>query len=247
MDTQDNAEKTQEQKQVNTEKVTDNQEQKTETYTRAELDTQIGKVQSTFEKKWRDADGKAQKAQEALTEATQKYTDLEDKVTSLEREREKQMFSGLEDLPQTEKLKSLYDKISTERDNILKRQRELDKVQGEAAEGLKFRDATKLSKEVREQYPDVLIDPEDLMDCKTYAEMQVKVKDIVLESYKIQAKPKEKEKILPDKVDSGTTTPSSLGRIWTASEIENMSPDERFKLRGEIRKAGVEGRIDTNR
>jgi hypothetical protein len=246
MESQDNAEKTQEAPQVNTEAPTDNQEQKTETYTREDVDKEISKVQSTFEKKWRDADSKAQKAQAALDEANNKYTALEDKITALERERERAMFNGIEDLPQAEKLKSLYAQVDKERDDIRDRQRELQKVQGEAAEGLKFRDATKLTKEIKEQYPNVLIDPEDLMDCKTYAEMQVKAKDLVLESYKTP-KASGKEKIIPDKVDSGNQTPSSVGRIWKASEIENMSPEERFKMRGEIRKAGEEGRIDATR
>ena len=240
-------ETSQEPNEVNTQEGTDEEKSKTVVYTQQQLDSAVGKAKATIEGKWRESDRKAQAAESRLTETADRLSDLEDKLARAERDRDERLFAGMEDEPSTQRLKVLYGQVAKTQDDLRKRERELNKVQAEAFDGLKFRDATNTSKEIKKNYG-IEVDPEELMTCKSWEDMQIMAKDLVIKglSTKEPEKTKETESRLPKHIDSGTQVASGTGRVFKGSEIQNMTPKERFDLHSEISKATQEGRVKMN-
>lgn len=115
-----------------------------------------------------------------------------------------------------------------------KREKELLKTQSlEVAAAQKEVDAYKIAR----QYE---VPIEDLMECESFSEMERIAK--VLSKTKTN---KVEQKVVkqPPKLDSGLSSGGGKGRVFKVSEINNMSSDERFKLRSDIAKAQMEGRI----
>lgn len=201
---------------------------------------QVAKMQSTFEKKTAKAEQRALVAETKLNETSTALVDVADRLRRIEAENQERQFSGLEDLPGTEKLKHLYRTLSDKEEALTKQQREFDKVRLDAAQGLKFRDATTLAKKYG-------IDADELMECETYQGMVERVADLVAE--KVNTKtvtPQAKASPLPKHIDSATSTGSGTGRVFKASEIDNMTSQEIFDNSSEIAKAQREGRIKMN-
>lgn len=229
---------TQETAQVETEQETVKEEPKTVIYTQE----QVSKIQSSFEKKAKESEHRAKEYESKLGQTLERLTDLEDKLTQAEADRDMKLFAGLDDEPGGPRIKTLYEQIQRQKLDITKQQREFTKVQGEALQGLKFRDAFKLAKEHE-------VEVDELMECETYADMVSKAKDLVIERLKTQYQPaaqvekKEAEPVLPKHIDSGISTSSGGGKVWKASDIQKLSSDDRLNLAKEINKATKEGRI----
>ena len=207
---------------------------------------QFSKMQSTFEKKAQESERKAKESEARLNQTSQHLQALEDRLAQAESDRDSHLFVGLEDEPASQRVKVLYEQIKKEQLALKNQKREFSMIQGEAMEGLKFRDASKLAKELE-------VDVEELMGCETHADMVSKAKDLVIERLKAgQTEPKAEvetkkaETYLPKHIDSGISTSSGGGRVWKASEIQALSGEERLKLASEINKATKEGRIRMN-
>uniref|UniRef100_A0A6M3JVS2 Scaffolding protein n=1 Tax=viral metagenome TaxID=1070528 RepID=A0A6M3JVS2_9ZZZZ len=232
MESQDNVVRTQETTQVDTVQATEEGTVKTEkSYTQEEF----AKMQSTFEKKARQYEREAKTAKSELDTTRGELSTLSEQVSKLTTEIERRELAGLEDLPQAQKLLALNKEVRDKESLLLRQQREFQKTQQTAMEGLKFKDALTLSK-------DTGIDVEELLECETYEAML----KTALQKVKEQAKTPQKLKV-PEHIDSAISTASGKGRIWKASEISSMSADERFANRTEITKALTEGRIDNTR
>ncbi len=234
MEGQDTEGRTQESVQVDTVQTTETDAGKTAiVYTQE----QVSKIQSTFEKKAREAEREAKQAKQQLEQTTADVSAMREQVNKLTVEIERRELEGLEDVPQAQKLIRLNQELRQRELHLSNQKAELAKTQREALEGLKFRDAMALSK-------DYDIDVDILMECDTYSDMLKKVLNVQKEKVtptKVEAK---KEVKVPEHIDSGVSSGSGKGRIWKASEIESMSPDERFAAHSEIAKAQKEGRID---
>ncbi len=230
MEGQDTKVATQETPQVNTVQDTEVDAGKTEIkYTQE----QFSKMQSTFEKKAREAEREAKSAKQQLEQTTVSVSAMQEQMSKLTAEIERRELEGLEDVPQAQKLIRLNQELRQRELQLTKQQTEFSKTQREALEGLKFKDALALSK-------DYDIEVDTLMECDTYSDMLKKVLTIQKEK-SIPDKPKPK---IPEHIDSGVSTGGGKGRVWKASEITSMSSDERFANRSEISKAMNEGRID---
>ena len=215
------------------------------TYTQEELDTAVGKTQSTFEKKLSKAERRADEAETGLAEATANLSNVAGRLRAVEMENEKRRFEGLEDLPQTARLQKMYSELTERQEFLEKQSAELEKLRRPAAEGLKYQDAMKLAKKYKEKGVD--IDPDDLMECTTKADMVEKAADILAEKLGEKAKTTpSKEPLIPGHIDSASSSGGGTGRIWKGSEIEDMSDQERFDQKSEIAKAYKEGRIRIN-
>jgi len=229
-----------------TQEGTDEDKSKTVVYTQQQLDSAVGKSKETIERKWKDSERRAQVAEGGLQETTQRIQELEDSLHQIKLERDRQMFSGLEDLPESKRLQALYAQYEAEATRLKDEKRKWKEYESEARSGLQFRDATKTVKEIKANYG-LEIDPEELLGCHTFEEMQIKAKDLVIQGLsKKEPEAKEPESRLPKHIDSGTQVASGTGRVFKGSEIKNMSPQERFDQKSEISKATQEGRIKWN-
>lgn len=239
MEGQDTAGRTQEIVQAETEQTTETDAGKTaKTLTQEEHDAQMSKMQSTFEKKAREAEREAKQAKQQFEQTSVEVSTMREQVSKLTAEIERRELEGLEDVPQAQKLIRLNQELRQRELNLGKQQTEFAKTQQAALEGLKFKDALALSK-------DYGIDADELMECNTYSDMLKKVLEIQkTKSIPPVEKPKPK---VPEHIDSGVSSGSGKGRIWKASEIDSMSSDERFAKRSEIHKAHDEGRIDNTK
>src|SRR4030042_685747 len=139
-------ETSQEPSEAKTQEGTEGEKSKTVVYTQQQLDSAVGKAKATLEAKWRESDRKAQAAESRLTETAVSLAELEDRLAKAERDRDERLFAGMEDEPAAQRIKALYAQITKTQDDLRKRERELNKVQAEAFDGLKFRDATNTAK-----------------------------------------------------------------------------------------------------
>jgi len=160
---------------------------------------------------------------------------------------EEREFSGLEDTDEGQRLKSLYRKISADKSNFEKQQREFRKTQADAMQGLKTMDAIRIGKELG--FDELGLGFDTLLDCSTRHEMAIKAAKMVAEKLKTPSSqpPKQeppKESALPEHIDSAVQNAGGPSMMFKASDIEKMTPDERARNRSEIAKAVKEGRID---
>jgi len=240
------AETSQEPNEVNTQGGTEEEKSKTVVYTQQQLDSAVGKSKETIERKWKDSERRREVAEGGLQETTQRIQELEDSLHQIKLERDRQMFSGLEDVPESKRLQTLYAQYEAEATRLKDEKRKWKEYESEARSGLQFRDATKTVKEIKTNYG-LEIDPEELLGCQTYEEMQIKAKDLVIQGLSTKEPgAKSPESRLPKHIDSGTQVASGTGRVFKGSEIQNMTSQERFDLHSEISKATQEGRIKMN-
>ncbi len=218
--------------QAETEAKTDDGTDKTvKTYTQEE----VSKIQSTFEKKAREAERQATQYKQQLDQTNQSISTMQEQLNRLTTDLEAKELAGIEDIPQGQKIIQLTRQLRQKESDLIKQQTEFSKTQAAALEGLKFKDALALAKEYD-------IDADELMECNTYQDMLSKTLKIIKE--KPKAAPKPKESLVPSKVDSGQNTATGKGRVWKQSEIRNMSPMERLSAASEIGAAMKEGRIN---
>ncbi len=231
MENQDTA--IQETPQVETAETTE-QGKTAKTYTQDE----VAKMQSTFEKKTKQAEREAKEAKGERDSVRSEISTLTEQLNSLTAETQRRELEGLADLPEGQKVARLLETARRKEAELIRKEQGLKKMESTALEGLKFRDALSLSKEYD-------IDVDDLMECDTMADMYKKA--LTLTRGKIvnqESKPAPK---MPSHIDSGISSSSGKGRVWKASEITSMSSDERFDNRSEITKAMKEGRIDQSK
>lgn len=238
-DTQEKTTPTQDGQQSQVDGQTDKAESKTDVTTTEEF----RKMQKSLEARRVEAERKAERASKEAESANSAMATLQRQIATLQSQVDEAEFSQLRELPNGEKIIAVRQQIRQKELELAKRETDIAKVQRDAYEGLKFRDALSMSKEYG-------IEVEDLMSCESYDQMKDKVIAYLKEN-KTKDVPKvekveKKEAILPTHVDSGIQTTSGKGRIWKASEISNMSKDKRFELRSEIAKATQEGRIRMN-
>lgn len=188
---------------------------------------QVKKMQASIERQRNEADERAKKAEAALVGERKRLSEVEDTLGILKAQLEDKELEALSDDPDTLKLRR---NIRDQEANLRKRERELEEVKAEALEGLKYRDAVKLAKENE-------IDPEELMGCSSYADMQIKAKDLVIDRLKGKANENPTQSVVPGHVDSAQGQSGGAKRKYTLSEITKMTPMEYAQLE-------KEGKID---
>ncbi len=224
---------TQEESQVKTEAKTETEAPKTVTYTQED----VSKMQSSFEKKWRDAEKKAEVADSGYTEASQHIEQLTGRINQLQDGIDSRDLAAIGDDAEGRRAFDIRKQARLEMQDLDKQRQQFKKDKAEAIEGLKFRDAYELSKQFG-------IDVDELMACKSYDEMKDKIIESLKEAKEAPKKEAESEAVLPEHIDSGAQSGTGgAGRTWKASEIQNMDSSERVKNAHEINKATTEGRI----
>ena len=198
---------------------------------------EFAKMQSTFEKKARQAERESKEAKGERDSIRSEVTSLQGQLSSISAEIQRRELEGLDDLPQGRKIASLLETARKKEADLLRKEQDLRQMESTALEGLKFKDALAISKEYG-------IDVDDLMECTSMTEMYKKTLQLTRE----KTTPIKKAEVkVPGHIDSGISTSTGKGRIWKASEIINMSSDERFENRSEIARANKEGRIDNTK
>lgn len=222
---------TQEESQVETGAKTETEAPKTVTYTQED----VSKMQSSFEKKWRDAERKAEVADSGYTEASQHIEQLTGQINQLQDAIDSRDLATIGDDAEGRRAFDIRKQARLEMQDLEKQRQQFKKDKAEAIEGLKFRDAYGLSKQFG-------IDVDELMTCKSYDEMKDKIIGSLKEAK--EAPKEETEPVLPKHIDSGAQSGTGgAGRTWKASEIQKMDLSERVKFAHEINKATTEGRI----
>jgi len=230
----------QEAKQAETAPPTEEQPPKTVVYTQE----QFSKMQSTFERKQREAERRAAEAERRLQEYADRMEALQQQIELAEEERTAKILAGLDSVPEGERIKQLYVELKNDRARYQEQMRKLQEYEEQAMQGLKFYDAWQLAKDA-----EGLVTVDELLECDSYEDMLLKVKQAAIEKIKAaQGKPESKPQPkaeakprVPGHVDSGVQTAVGTGRFFKASDIQKMSPEERVKLG--ISKAIKEGRI----
>lgn len=140
--------------------------------------------------------------------------------------------------------KQILAELKRVKGEVKQKNKELDDAKAELD---KYRPAAKLydATELGKQYD---CPPELLLEAENYAEMVGIAKGYAKsQTATPKAEVKKTEPKIPEHIDSGHSTGSGEGRVWKASEIANMSAEERFANRAEIVKAGKENRIDNTK
>jgi cell division protein FtsL len=189
---------------------------------------QVKKMQASIERQRNEADERAKKAEAALAEERRRLSEVEDSLSIMKAQLEDKELEALSGDPDTLKLRQ---SIRAQEAAFRKKEREFEETKREALDGLKYRDAMKIAKENE-------LDPEDLMNCTSYADMQIKAKDLVIERLKGGTNKEEPAKsVVPSHVDSAQGQSGGAKRKYTAEELAKMSPFEYAQLE-------KEGKID---
>ncbi len=227
---------------VTEEKETKDKEQKEELYPKSYVDAEKSKVQSTFEKKQRAAERKAEELGTEVTGLKSTLAKLQERLNLAERERDRVIEDQLGQTPEGQQLLLVRKELQQKMKDLDARELEVNQKYELGTRGLKVADALGLAKEHEIEDYTVLLDAGSYHEMETKA-LKLKNEKLLAELAGKQTKAKATDSKKDGKEESGESEDTDLhidsGANSTAAP-NKLKDDDFIKLYGEGKLIGTQ-------